>query len=174
MSDDEDDEKMNGAADDGPSLPFVTGSETSEAAAGSMRARAPHDEERVYSFIASQGKHGATDDEIERALKMRHQSASARRNGLVLKGRVVDSGLEPRKTRSGRGATVWVAGEGNVTKTPRICRPSNKRIREAVKDIRDLACLAAENPDVGNWTEKDLISEDLVTLLAWLDRTAAK
>ena len=151
---------------DGPKLPFVRGSATSEGAAESMRAHAPHDEERVYAFIQRRGKNGATDDEIEEALDMRQSSASARRRGLVLKGRVVDSGLEPRETRSGRKAAIWVAGEGNVTKTKRVARPSNKVIREAVENIRELACCAAEGVDMGDWTEKDFVSDDLGALLA--------
>jgi len=63
---------------------------------------------RVLGFIESTFIHGATDDEIEVALGMRHQTASARRRDLVLSGLAKDSGKR-RKTRSGRSATVWVA-----------------------------------------------------------------
>jgi hypothetical protein len=49
---------------------------------------------------------GATDYEIECWTNLRHQTASARRRGLVLKGLVEDSGLR-RNTDSGRAAVVW-------------------------------------------------------------------
>jgi hypothetical protein len=52
-------------------------------------------------------RHGATDEEVERATGLLHQTASARRRGLVLHGMVRDSGLT-RKTNSGRNAIVWV------------------------------------------------------------------
>jgi hypothetical protein len=61
----------------------------------------------VLDLITDQKTHGATDDEIEHALGLRHQSASARRNGLMKLGLVVDSGLK-RRTHSGRQAVVWV------------------------------------------------------------------
>ena len=49
---------------------------------------------------------GATDYEIECHTGMKHQTASARRRGLVLKGLVEDSGLR-RATDTGRAAVVW-------------------------------------------------------------------
>jgi hypothetical protein len=61
----------------------------------------------VLDFIRSRGARGATDDEIEVVLGMRHQTASARRRGLVLKLYVSDSGAK-RPTRSGSSAIVWV------------------------------------------------------------------
>lgn len=63
--------------------------------------------EQVLAFIENRGNGGATDDEVEAVTGMRHQTASARRRELVLKGLVRDSGLR-RETRSGRNATVWV------------------------------------------------------------------
>lgn len=39
--------------------------------------------------------------------ELSHQTASARVRGLVLRGRVKDSGKR-RDTRSGRKATVWI------------------------------------------------------------------
>ena len=90
------------------SLPYVKNSSTSKEAAKSMEKVAPAILWRVFGFIARQNERGATDDEIEAALDLRHQTASARRRELVLKGLVDDSG-EKRRTRSGRNATVWVA-----------------------------------------------------------------
>ena len=49
---------------------------------------------------------GMTDDELEVTLKMRHQTVSACRRGLVKKDLVVPSG-DTRPTRSGRKANIW-------------------------------------------------------------------
>ena len=57
-------------------LPFVKGSDTSRAAADSMRKHAPTLRQRVYDYIVSKGEHGATDDEIASELNLRHQMAS--------------------------------------------------------------------------------------------------
>lgn len=65
--------------------------------------------QRVLEFVTKRGFYkGATDDEIERALRMRHQTASARRRELVKDGLIMASGRK-RPTRSGRFATIWVA-----------------------------------------------------------------
>ena len=61
----------------------------------------------VYDHVASRGILGATDDEVETALGLAHQTASARRNGLVADGWLLDSGRR-RPTRSGADAIVWV------------------------------------------------------------------
>lgn len=88
--------------------PRVHGSDTSVAAAESVRASAPGLRERVERFVRRREEHGATDDEIEIASGLAHQTISARRRELVLLGCLRDSGLR-RPTRSGRSATVWVA-----------------------------------------------------------------
>ena len=62
---------------------------------------------QVLDVIKECGDRGATDDEIERKLWMRHQTVSARRRELVLMGLVKESG-ETRATSSGRKANVWV------------------------------------------------------------------
>ena len=82
------------------------GSPTSKKAAESISGKAAASmRTEILSFISSSG--GATDDEVESALSMRHQTASARRRELVLLGLVKDS-RKRRPTRSGRNATVWV------------------------------------------------------------------
>lgn len=88
--------------------PCVAGSDTSAAAAEQITTGAGTLRERVRRYLVSWGAHGATDDEIEHALALRHQTASARRRELVLLGLVRDSGVR-RRTRSGRNATVWQA-----------------------------------------------------------------
>lgn len=61
----------------------------------------------VYSFITQCGWTGATCDEIEQALNMKHQTASARVNELMNGGHIQNSGRK-RSTSSGRAAIVWV------------------------------------------------------------------
>ena len=88
------------------SAPFVAGSETSEEAAKSIDAGSIRD--RVRALIEDMGCLGATDEELEKKLGMRHQTISARRRELVLMGKAKDSGVK-RRTTSGRKAVVWVA-----------------------------------------------------------------
>ncbi len=80
---------------------------TSVEAAVKMFPRAGTDARKVLDVIVSRGGVGATDDEIEIELGMIHQTASARRRGLVLEDWVKSSGAK-RKTRSGSSAIVWV------------------------------------------------------------------
>lgn len=91
-----------------PSRPgYVRGSDTSSDAADSLdesllsRLRA-----KVFALIDMRGERGATCDEIEMALDLRHQTASARVRELVLGGLIFDTGKR-RITRSGRGARVY-------------------------------------------------------------------
>jgi hypothetical protein len=51
---------------------------TSDAAAESIAATAPHQRGRVLRFIADRGQHGATADEVGRALDLPPQSATPR------------------------------------------------------------------------------------------------
>ena len=62
---------------------------------------------------------GMTDDELEVTLKMRHQTVSACRRGLVKKDLVVASG-DSRPTRSGRKANVWEVTQEGKTKAGMI------------------------------------------------------
>lgn len=87
-------------------LPPHEAAETSVAAAVEIEEHSGALRQQVKAFIRQAGLEGATDDEIEEALNMRHQTCSARRRELVLLGEVIDSGWR-RKTRSGRKAIVW-------------------------------------------------------------------
>lgn len=79
----------------------------------SMAARESVDsknlERIVFDYIDSTGTRGTTCDEAEAALRMRHQTCSARFSTLAKKGKIVDSGKR-RLTRSGRRAIVWWIG----------------------------------------------------------------
>lgn len=69
----------------------------------------------VLVAIRERGAVGATCDEVEAALGMRHQTASARVNELMMEEKIADSGVR-RRTRSGRKAIVWVTpGDGKVS-----------------------------------------------------------
>lgn len=78
---------------------------TSHEAADSMQPVIEKVRRQILSFL-SQTPDGATDDELEVALGLKHQTASATRRGLVIAGLVWDTG-KTRKTRSGRNAIVW-------------------------------------------------------------------
>jgi len=67
---------------------------------------------RVWSFIRDCGPMGATDEEIQLALRLGPQTQSPRRRELVQKGVVADSG-DRRKTTRGRNAIVWVISTDN-------------------------------------------------------------
>ena len=60
----------------------------------------------VLDAIAYYSESGLCDHEIEDVTGLKHQTASARRRALVLRGLVEDSGLR-RRTDSGRMAVVW-------------------------------------------------------------------
>ncbi len=81
---------------------------TSKLAARLMKPFAGKQAERVFEFIKTQGDHGATDEEIQTALKMTGNSERPRRHRLYLDGRVKDS-KNMRATESGTPAKVWVA-----------------------------------------------------------------
>lgn len=89
-------------------VPYALGSDTSEAAAHSMRPHVVSIEARVLCAIQTCGCYGSTADEIESQLESRHATISARVNALMRAGKIVDSGRR-RKTRSGRLAVVWTA-----------------------------------------------------------------
>jgi hypothetical protein len=121
------------------SVPFIPGSVTSEAAASFQeeQGKAEADEARVFALFAARGGEGATDYEIEIVLGLIHQTASARRNKLVEKGLVCDSGMK-RKTGTGCSATVWILGTGGVLIGPpndRIRRPKSSEIVVALDTI---------------------------------------
>ena len=61
----------------------------------------------VLETLRTRRTHGATTDELEKALHLSHQTCSPRVLELRKKGLVVDSGRR-RLTRSMRKAVVWV------------------------------------------------------------------
>lgn len=85
--------------------PYQKHSETSEGAADLINAASF--KAKVLAHIVSCGVDGATDDEIQRKLKMNPSTQRPRRVDLWNEGKVVDSGRR-RLTSSNREAVVWV------------------------------------------------------------------
>lgn len=90
--------------------PPSVNTDTSRAAAESIQAVLNPLQAKVMHWIRSQGEKGSTCDEAEVALKMKHQTCSARIRELALKESILPSGMR-RRTRSGRKAIVYVAPE---------------------------------------------------------------
>lgn len=89
---------------------YEGGSETSREAAESISPEALARMERVVYDALQASQDGLTDEQLEGLTGLSHQSASARRRGLVLRGMVQDSGKR-RQNASGKAATVWTVRE---------------------------------------------------------------
>lgn len=90
-----------------PDEPGYSDPDSSRRAAEEIAVEAPALREKIWRHIAALGDAGATCDEVEVTLNMRHQTASARIRELVLAGRLIDNN-ERRRTRSKRWANVYV------------------------------------------------------------------
>jgi hypothetical protein len=66
---------------------------------------------RILAELQARGSTGATCDELEQALNMKHQTVSARITEMKKSGTIYDTGHR-RDTRTGRGAAVLRAREG--------------------------------------------------------------
>lgn len=96
--------------------PSVSEQPTSVAAALSLLPVVAPMRERVRAVLAEIAKTslvGATSDELERWLGLKHQTVTARVRELVLLEQVEDSGLR-RKTAAGRAAVVWRVRRGQA------------------------------------------------------------
>jgi uncharacterized protein (UPF0264 family) len=88
-------------------VPYARRSDTSKAAAASIRGDAARIRQKVLDAIRGAGARGMTCDEVEVATGLTHQTASARVHELMRLERICDGGRRP--TRSKRLATVWRA-----------------------------------------------------------------
>ena len=82
--------------------------DTSRKAGQDALGRSGTQRRKIYDAVFLAGSRGMTSDEIGNKLGMPPQSVSARVNGLVADGHLVDSG-QRRKSQWGRDAIVWVA-----------------------------------------------------------------
>jgi len=89
-----------------PPAPFKAGSDTSAAAANDIESSAPRMRQRIAEFLAGRGSHGATDEEIQKALNMPGNTERPRRVELLQRRLVLDTGMR-RQTSAGRYAAVW-------------------------------------------------------------------
>jgi len=81
--------------------------DTSRSAKQSIQNDLPRLRLAVRTFVKDRGYRGATCDEIEQGLDLKHQTVSARCTELLKAGQILDSGAR-RPTRSGRSARVYV------------------------------------------------------------------
>jgi len=65
---------------------------------------------KVYTYIASRGFDGATDQEIEAVTHLDGNTVRPSRGALVKKGLVSDAG-KTRKNKNGNECIVWIATE---------------------------------------------------------------
>ena len=113
MRRDKDDGPLFSRGGSGPGIPddelppFNRGSDTSLAAAVSMRHARARQEAEVLRVIVASGQAGMTDKQIEAATGWAHEAVSARRNALMNKGLIHDVGR--RLNPTGRSAVVWCA-----------------------------------------------------------------
>jgi hypothetical protein len=92
-------------------LPAHNGTETSKAAAVSMRGRAQDiQQDTILAFLRRQGAHGGTRQEIHLETGIDGNSVNPRVAELLKDGRAVETQRQ-RPTQSGRGAQVVVARE---------------------------------------------------------------
>lgn len=100
-----------------PPLPS-NGTATSNAAAASMRRKAPTLRARVFDWIDARGEHGATMDECEAALGAPGSSVRPRFYELAGKDKNHDATIfetaRTRPTRSGHAAVVYVSRRWSV------------------------------------------------------------
>jgi hypothetical protein len=111
--------------------PSVAGSDTSAAAADSIKHDAKHLRAACFVHVIGSGDVGMTCDEVEVAMRGRHQTISARIRELVCEGRIIDSGRR-RATRSGRKAAVYIA-TANATPLMVAMAPTPKKVKPWTK-----------------------------------------
>lgn len=90
-----------------PIIPPHNGTPTSRAAAQAIAEHAPLQRARILEFMAERGAFGATCDEVESALGILPQSASARFAELREAGMIAKTN-QRRPTRTGRSARVCI------------------------------------------------------------------
>lgn len=88
--------------------PYIQSSDTSRAAAESIRPSAANLREKVLGAITLAGMTGMSDEDIANFTGMNPSTARPRRCELAEVGLIVDLG-ERRKTASGRSCVVWFA-----------------------------------------------------------------
>jgi hypothetical protein len=114
-----------------PATPGHADTDTSRAAADSME---PHVTDLAAKVLEAINVSPKTCFEIETALGLSHQTASARIRELAMAGRVVDCGLR-RRGPSGRNSIVW--RPALPEDAPPVPEPGN-RLRDQERMAADL------------------------------------
>lgn len=124
-----------------------------------MRIGAPILSARVAQHVRESG--GATCDEVEVALGLRHQTASARLRELVLKGAIKDSGAR-RLTRSKRKAAVYVFNDGPAPVVPTAPKvPLKKRTLYVVLNQDGMGSASFNRQDIFDYMDAATEDEEL-------------
>ena len=152
-------------------IPYAKDSYTSFQAALKALQHADHDSVAVAYTIFSMGVSGATDEEVEKALRRKHQTVSARRNELAKTGLIKRLGM--RKTASDVVADVWVwedsleFDENAVLEAVRAVRAAGRAKRdlkpsreEIGASVKALESLWMRNPE--------LFTDELSKVAKWL------
>lgn len=95
-------------APDAPLELPTNGASTSGEAAKAMREPMRGVRRRIYNHIAAQGARGATCFEVETALQLEHQTASAAISTMANTLQCLKDGGHRRATQSGQAAIAWV------------------------------------------------------------------
>jgi len=121
-------------------LPYAKNSKTSKAAAKSMVKHAPNQREVVWKYVYQCGKTGATCEETEIALGMRHQSCSTRMQELRQLGRLAYNGKR-RRTVAKRKADVHVIVDPAdwEDKRPGWPTPTEEQRKSEKQKLKELA-----------------------------------
>jgi hypothetical protein len=86
--------------------PAENGTATGEQAAAAIRGSVGKLRSLVLSYLRHVGEAGATDDQLQTALRMNPSTERPRRGELLALGFIADAGVR-RRTATGRWATVW-------------------------------------------------------------------
>jgi hypothetical protein len=121
---------------------FSGGAATSQAARESLSDdHLSATKRRILDYVRRQGSLGATSDQIQRELGIRHASGGRItemvRDGLLKAATLAGGTPIHRATTSGRAAQVWVAGDGVPVAKPSRRRPDPSDLLRDVLAVCD-------------------------------------
>lgn len=133
--------------------PFEAGSRTSKAAADALDPRdLSAKEQLVMAELFNIAPDGMTDKQLQAVTGLLHESVSARRRKLVLKGRVRDSGEIRLNVDTNCMAIIWVIGKEKEIilgkPSPRSKRPSRKDFSRAANELQDFFHTKKASPEL--------------------------
>ncbi len=128
----------------GGTPPHVAGSDTSLAAAKSIKNHAGPMSLRIYRLILESQERGLTSDEVMRMLSFRHNTVTPRLKEMVQSG-ILSCSEQKRRTSSGRFAHIYLT----VTNDPNPPMPKRLSWRQVAIDLYRLLTDVAEAADSG-------------------------